>query len=138
MSQTHDTPPSISDAEWKVMNVFWEKGPAGLREVVEALESESDWKPRTVQTLIRRLVNKGALSVEEVGREFRYGPAYSQAECQLDESRSFLGRVFDGRLVPFLAGMVENERIDGEEIEELRRLLDEAEKRQGKSPTNPD
>lgn len=138
MSQTHDTPPSISDAEWKVMNVFWEKGTAGLRDVVEALEGESDWKPRTVQTLIRRLVNKGALSVEEVGREFRYAPAYSQGECQLDESRSFLGRVFDGRLVPFLAGMVENERIDGEEIEELRRLLDEAEKRQGKSPTNPD
>lgn len=137
MTRPRNPPPSISDAEWKVMNVFWEKGSSGLREVVEALEHESHWKPRTVQTLIRRLVNKGALSVEEVGREFRYHPVYSQAECQLDESRSFLGRVFDGRLVPFFAGMVEHESIDGEEIEALRRILDEAEKRQGSLP-NPD
>jgi len=126
-------PPSISDAEWKVMNVFWDRGPSTLREVVESLESGSDWKPRTVQTLIRRLVTKGALSVEELGREFRYTPVFSQSDCQLDESRSFLGRVFDGRLVPFLAGMVESEKIPREEIEALRRLLDEAEKRQSPS-----
>jgi len=123
-------PPSITDAEWKVMQVFWERGASSLREVVEALEEGSDWKPRTVQTLIRRLVTKGALAVEENGREFRYEPAFSQAECQHDESRSFLGRVFDGRLVPFLAGMVEQEAISPNEIDELRRLLDEAEKRQ--------
>lgn len=124
-------PPSITDAEWKVMQVFWDRGALNLREVVEALENDSDWKPRTVQTLIRRLVTKGALAVvEENGREFRYGAMFSQADCQHDESRSFLGRVFDGRLVPFLAGMVEKEAISPNEIDELRRLLDEAEKRQ--------
>ena len=128
------TPPGISDAEWKVMHVFWERGPSSLREIVESLENDSDWKPRTVQTLIRRLVTKGALSVEEKGREFRYTPVFSQADCQHDESRSFLGRVFEGRLVPFLAGMVENEAISKTEIEELRRLLDAAEERK----TQPD
>ncbi len=123
-------PPSITDAEWKVMQVFWERGASNLREVIEALETESDWKPRTVQSLVRRLVTKGALAVvEENGREFRYAASFSQADCQHDESRSFLGRVFDGRLVPFLAGMVEKEAISRNEIDELRRLLDEAEKR---------
>lgn len=121
--------PSITGAEWKVMQVLWDRGPAPLRGIVEALEGDTEWKPRTVQTLIRRLVAKGALEVEELGREFRYHPAFSQAECQHDESRSFLGRVFDGRLVPFLAGMVEQEAITRDEIEELRRLLDEAEGR---------
>ena len=121
----------ITEAEWEVMQVFWERGSLNLREAVEGLGEGSDWKPRTVQTLIRRLVTKGALSVaEENGREFRYEPAFSQAECQHDESRTFLGRVFDGRLVPFLAGMVEKEAISSDEIDELRRLLDEAEKRQ--------
>ena len=79
---------------------------------------------------MRRLVTKGALSVEELGREFRYAPVFSQSDCQLDESRSFLGRVFEGRLVPFFAGMVESEESPRDEIEALRRLLDEAEKRQ--------
>jgi BlaI family penicillinase repressor len=123
-------PPSITDAEWKVMIVFWERGPSTLREVVETLGEGAGWKPRTVQTLMRRLVTKGALSVEELGREFRYAPVFSQSDCQLDESRSFLGRVFEGRLVPFFAGMVESEEIPRDEIEALRRLLDEAEKRQ--------
>lgn len=126
-------PPSITDAEWKVMQVFWERGASGLREIVEALAAGSDWKPRTVQTLVRRLVAKGALAVvEENGREFRYAAVFSQADCQHDESQSFLGRVFDGRLVPFLAGMVEKEAISRNEIDEMRRLLDEAEKRQSK------
>ena len=118
-------PPSITDAEWKVMIVFWERGPSTLREVVETLGEGAGWKPRTVQTLMRRLVTKGALSVE-----VRYAPVFSQSDCQLDESRSFLGRVFEGRLVPFFAGMVESEEIPRDEIEALRRLLDEAEKRQ--------
>lgn len=126
-------PPSITDAEWKVMIIFWERGPSTLREVVETLGEGTDWRPRTVQTLIRRLVTKGALAVEELGREFRYTPVFSQSDCQLDESRSFLGRVFDGRLVPFLAGMVESEEIPRDEIDALRRLLDEAEKRQSES-----
>ena len=124
-------PPRITDAEWKVMAVFWERDEsATLREVVEGLDGGPDWKLRTVQTLIRRLVKKGALTVEEKGREFRYSAAVSQADCQQDESRSFLGRVFEGRLVPFMAGMVENEEISRDEIEELRRILDEAAGRQ--------
>ena len=112
------------------MLVFWEGGDLNLREVVEALATGTNWKLRTVQTLIRRLVGKGALSVEEKGRDFRYSAAFSQAECQHDESRSFLGRVFEGRLVPFMAGMVENEEISHEEINELRQLLDQAAERQ--------
>ncbi len=118
------------------MQVFWDQGEMGLREVVEALEVQSDWRPRTIQTLIRRLVTKGALVVAgENGREFRYAAAFSQSDCQHDESRSFLGRVFEGRLVPFLAGMVEKEAISRNEIDELRRLLDEAEKRQSNPPS---
>ena len=123
-------PPRISDAEWKVMNAFWEGGPATLRVAVERLDGGTDWKLRTVQTLIRRLVKKGALTMEEQGREFLYVPAVSQSDCQQDESRTFLGRVFDGRLVPFMAGMVENEDISRDEIDELRRMLDDAAARQ--------
>lgn len=124
--QHENTPPRITEAEWKVMLVFWEIGEAPLREVVDRLSGGPDWKPRTVQTLIRRLVKKGALKVKENGRDFRYLSAVSQSDCQLDESRSFLDRVFEGRMVPFMAGMVENEEVSPEEIAQLRRLLDEA------------
>jgi BlaI family transcriptional regulator, penicillinase repressor len=120
--------PKITEAEWTVMRVFWQLGEASLGDVVRALEDQLEWKPRTVQSLMRRLVEKGALISESQGRDFRYRPAFTQDECQLDEGRSFLQRVFEGRLTPFVAAMVEKQEVSKDELRELRALLDEAEK----------
>jgi BlaI family penicillinase repressor len=127
-SRKSKSAPKISDAEWTAMKVFWERGPSTVAEVVKELEGRLHWKPRTVQTLVRRLADKGALTVEATGREFRYRPAVAQEDCQHEESRSFLQRVFDGRLTPFVAGLVEKEEVSREEIESLRQILREAEK----------
>ena len=134
MSRTPPTrEPRISEAEWTVMKCFWSLGPMGMGEAMKALEGELQWKPRTVQTLIRRLVDKGALRVESLGRDFRYHPAVSQEDCQRDESRSFLRRVFDGRLAPFVAAMVDREEVSRDELATLRQLLDDAESKATKS-----
>ena len=116
--------PQISDAEWTVMRVFWERGESTANDVVSALSGRTDWKPRTIQTLIRRLHQKGALTHEKSGREYVYRPAVDERECEQDASRSFLGRVFDGRLAPFLATFVESEQFTPEEITELKEILD--------------
>ena len=102
--------------------------PIGPGQVIAALEAATDWNPKTIQTLIRRLHKKGALEVTgKNGREFIYRPTVAESESGHAASRSFLGRVFDGKLAPFLANFVENEPVSGEEIAELRRLLDKAE-----------
>ncbi|MCB1237200.1 MAG: BlaI/MecI/CopY family transcriptional regulator [Verrucomicrobiae bacterium] len=116
--------PQISDAEWTVMRVFWERGEATVNDVVAALEGFTDWKPRTIQTLIRRLHQKGALAHEKNGREFLYRPAVDERDCEHAASRSFLTRVFDGRLTPFLATFAERESLSDEEIAELRKILE--------------
>jgi len=131
MARRPEAPPApkISDAEWTVMKVLWERGSGTLSEVVKELEGRLHWKPRTVQSLIRRLSDKGALAVEAVGREFRYTPAVDQNHCQLEESRSFLDRVFNGRLTPFVAGLMEREEVSKDDLEALRQMLAEAEKK---------
>jgi BlaI family penicillinase repressor len=121
--------PKISDAEWTVMKVLWERGTSTLAEVVKELEGRLAWKPRTVQSLIRRLTDKGALAVEAIGREFRYSPAVAQDQCQHEESVSFLDRVFNGRLTPFVAGMMEREEVSKDDLTALREMLAEAEKK---------
>ena len=126
--------PKISDAEWTVMKIFWERGSSTVAEVVRELEGRLHWKPRTVQTLVRRLAEKGALSIGTEGREFRYAPAIAQNQCQHEESRSFLRRVFDGRLTPFVAGLMEREEVSQDELTALRRMLDEAEKNLTRKP----
>ena len=129
--------PRITDAEWKVMTAFWELGSCSLRDVVTHLSDDTEWKPRTVQSLVRRLTEKGALTTEAHGREFIYTPAIHQEQCQHRESRSFLGRVFDGQLVPFLAGFVERENLSASEIADLRDLLDKATDDESSSSSKP-
>ncbi|MBI5093368.1 MAG: BlaI/MecI/CopY family transcriptional regulator [Candidatus Hydrogenedentes bacterium] len=117
--------PRISDAEWEVMKVLWEKSPATANDVVERLRDATSWNPRTIKTLLNRLVGKKALGFEEDGRMYRYYPLVSEAECARAESRSFLNRVYGGALTPLIANFLQEKELSPEEIEELRRLLDQ-------------
>jgi BlaI family transcriptional regulator, penicillinase repressor len=118
--------PSITAAEWVVMRVLWAKAPLSTNEVVAALGDRTDWKPKTIHTLLARLVQKGALRAEKRGREYVYSPLVRAEKCEYELSRSFLGRFFDGELAPFLARFVERERLSKRQIEELKRILEGA------------
>ncbi len=117
--------PQISDAEWVVMRVLWEKQVATANQVVEVLATQTTWKPKTIHTLLRRLVQKGALMFEKKGREFHYRPRVDAGQCTHLASRSFLDRVFGGQVAPFLACLLEREQLSAEELAELRRILEE-------------
>lgn len=116
--------PQISDAEWVVMKVVWQKGTATANQVVEVLEDQIHWKPKTIQTLLARLVQKKALDYDKTGREYLFRPLVEAQECMHAVSRSFLRRFFDGEVAPFLACFLEKEKLSSEEIEELKRILD--------------
>ena len=118
------TLPSISDAEWLVMKVLWRKAPRTTSEVVEALENQTHWKPKTIHTLLSRLTKKGALGFEKKGREYLFQPKVSAEEYEYAATRSFLGRFFQGDLAPLLARFVEKEKLKPSEIERLKRILD--------------
>jgi BlaI family transcriptional regulator, penicillinase repressor len=120
--------PRISDAEWRVMKVLWESegGEATANQVVAALEGEAQWKPKTVHTLLRRLADKAALVTRKHGREYVYRPTVSSADSRLAESRTFLDKVFDGKVAPLVAAFIEREEVSSEEIDELKRILEEA------------
>ena len=115
--------PRISDGELVVMKAVWDRAPATANQVVEALECQKDWKPKTIHTLLRRLVLKGALEVDKKGREHRFHPLVNAADYTHAASRSFLSRFFDGEVAPFLACFLEREKLSRQEIAELKRIL---------------
>ena len=117
--------PRISDAEWTVMKVVWAQKTTTAKQVVEALASETAWKLQTVQTLMTRLVLKGALAADKSSREHIFTPLLTEQECRQAVSRSFLARVFDGEIAPFLACLLERKKLTRKEMAELRRILDE-------------
>ena len=122
-------PPRISEAEWQVMKVFWSKPGATANDVIEALGTSSDWSPKTIRTLIGRLVKKNALVARGTGREYEYHPRVAESDCVQAETRSFLSRVYGGSLKPMLAGFLEGEDLSQEEIEDLKRILEERSKK---------
>lgn len=60
--------PQISEAEYEVMKVVWKESPVNTNVVTEILTKTTNWSPKTIQTLLKRLVNKGALTYEKQGR----------------------------------------------------------------------
>jgi len=117
--------PSISDAEWQVMEVVWsaEPEPIAANDVVAALESTTDWKDKTIRTMLNRLVNKGALGFEADGKRYLYKPKVARGACVRVQSRSFLSRVFGGATGAALLHFVEEHDLTPAEVEQLRRVL---------------
>ncbi len=117
--------PRISDAEWMVLKAVWQLKTPTAREVVEQLKDEADWKPKTIHTLLGRLVQKGALATEKPGREYMFRPLVTERECRQAASRSFLEKVFDGEIAPFLACFLERRKLTRKELAELKAILEE-------------
>jgi len=120
--------PKISDAEWLVMTVLWSRPGLTADEVVAALNGKSTWNARTIRTLINRLLHKAALKYEKEGRRYRYFPAVSREQCVRRERCSFVQRVYGGTITPMLAAFIEDAKLSPEDIDELKRMLDEKDK----------
>lgn len=119
----------LTEAEWEVMAIVWERAPVPAATVAELLENRKQWTLATVRTLLRRLVNKGALGQQAEGKRYLYTPLATMDECARHESETFLGRVL-GRAssVPILH-LVQKADLSAEDIQELRRILREKEKK---------
>jgi BlaI family penicillinase repressor len=118
----------ITEAEWEVMAVVWDRPPVAASTVVEMLEHRRQWTLATVRTLLRRLVNKGALQQESEGKRYIYTPLISMAECARQESESFLDRVLGRAPSEAILHLVKRAELSREDIQELRRILREKEK----------
>lgn len=119
-----NTTPSISEAEFQVMKVIWGKSPVSTTEVVTELEKTTDWKPKTIQTLLSRLVKKDVLSFKREGRVFVYTPLVKESDYLSQESDSFLKRFYNGTLNAMVVNFLDQDRLSDDEIERLREILE--------------
>ena len=118
------TPP-VTDAEWEVMNVLWDESPRTANDVIETLSERMKWHATTVKTLLSRLVKKGVVKYRSEGNRYLYFAAIPRQRYVREESASFIDRVFGGETTPALLHFVRNTRLTQDEIDELRRILDE-------------
>jgi BlaI family penicillinase repressor len=117
------SPPKVSDSEWEIMRVLWQRGPSTASEVVECLKFEKDWHPKTAKTLLTRLVNKGAVKYSVKNRAFIYQSVFEEKDFVTAASQTFLDRVFGGALTPMLAHFVEQHGLSKKQLNELEDFL---------------
>ncbi|AQS05844.1 CopY/TcrY family copper transport repressor [Clostridium beijerinckii] len=120
--------PKISEAEWEVMKIVWTDSPRTSNQIIEALENTKDWKPKTIKTLISRLVSKNALGFKEEGRKYLYYPIVNENECIRAENQTFLSKVYNGAIKNMLVSFIKESDLSKEDIDDLKRILDERNK----------
>lgn len=113
----------LPDSELEVMLVLWRKSPLKTPEIMKELKS-TGWSISTLQALLQRLEDKGAVSKTMDGRTKMYTPLISQKEYSHDVSSDMLKRFYRGSISSFLAHFAEAEGMTQEEIEEIQGIID--------------
>ncbi|WP_270344245.1 BlaI/MecI/CopY family transcriptional regulator [Bacillus mobilis] len=115
--------PEKSEAELEIIKVLWSKSPQTANEM---LEETMDWKPKTIRTLINRLVQKEAVSYhQEKGCMYAYYPLLSQDSYLQVETKSLLKRFYGAAFKTLLVNFLKEEKLSSEDINELKCILDE-------------
>lgn len=118
--------PQISDAEWQIMKILWKNSPLKAIDIINSLDNKTRWQPKTVKTLIRRLVEKKAISYNEDGKYYLYYPIVEEKECIKVENSSFINRVYNGSLNLMFSSFLKSEKLNESEINELKAILDKS------------
>jgi BlaI family transcriptional regulator, penicillinase repressor len=117
--------PRLGKVQLQIMQVLWTRGRATAREITDELCRSQPIAHSTVQTLLRKLEAKGAVAHDVEERTFVFRPLFRQAEVTETATRDLLSRVFQGSVYGLVAHLLKHEPISREELQRLRRLLDE-------------
>ena len=117
----------LGKVQLKIMQILWAKGRATAREITDALAPTEGLAHSTVQTLLRKLETKGAVTHDTDERTFVFLPIYRRDEVTESATRDLLTRVFHGSVYGLVSHLLTNERISEEEMGKIRALIDSEE-----------
>jgi predicted transcriptional regulator len=125
----------MSEAQREIMEIFWQRGEAGVGEVWRTLVKRRQVARNTILTLITRLADKGWLVPRREGNAFRYTPAFPKQRSQAEEIRRLVDTVFDGSAECLVMTLLEGGGLSPEEAERIREMILGAQRkgRKGKS-----
>ena len=132
--QTDRSRPELTEAEWVIMKVVWEKEPCAAGTVQEALEKSKDWAYSTVKTTMDRMTAKGLLTITKIRNLQLFSSSISEEDAKKGEFRKMLKRAFDGALTPMMQFLIEQEGLSKDELGQLRRFVDKTGQRKNRRP----
>lgn len=125
----------LVDSELKVMDVLWREGDTTAKRISEVLKAEVGWNVNTTRTLIKRCIEKGAIERSEPN--FMCHALIGKEEVQQAQTMELINRVFDGSTGGLFAALLGRTKLPPEEIERLRRIVDELDEGEGEGQDRP-
>jgi BlaI family transcriptional regulator, penicillinase repressor len=119
------TATNLGRVQLRIMQFLWQHKRATAREITDALNSAESTAHSTVQTLLRTLEEKGAISHEADGRTFVFFPLVEEDKYKRTAARDLMERAFGGSVSSLVAHLLKNERVSRKELAEIRRLIDD-------------
>ena len=114
----------LGRVQLQIMHVLWEKGQATAREITEILNEKERVAHSTVQTLLRKLEKKGAVTHHVDDRTFVYQSLVPAERVRKKNTHDLVERLFGGSMAGLVSYLIQNERIPPKELREIRRLID--------------
>jgi predicted transcriptional regulator len=119
-------PVAVPDAELAVLKVLWESGPASIREIADVLYPDGQTSHyATVQKLLERLRERGCVSRRRAGRAHVFRAIVERSDLIRERLRDAAEKLCEGSLTPLLTHLVVGRQLSRQEIDALRRLIDE-------------
>ena len=116
----------LTQAEWDIMKVVWQKEPCAAGTVQESLARSKNWAYSTVKTTMDRMVEKGFLEIERIRNLQLFKSRISEIDAKRGEFCRMLKRAFDGALTPMMQFLIEHEGLSEAEAAQLRELVNKA------------
>lgn len=123
----------LTEAELRLMNVLWEKGPSTVQQILDALPKKPSLAYNSVLTTIRILEKKGYVEHAKDGRAHVFVPLIGRQEASRSEIKHLVQRFFASSQDALLLNILEDRQVDQEELDRLRQLLSDH-PREGKKP----
>jgi BlaI family penicillinase repressor len=117
---------AMSPAETEILRLVWQCGGATVQQIRDALPPRRKVGYKTVQTLLRRLEEKGYLTHKLEGKAHVFRPAVQRQAVVKRTVLDFLDRLFGGDPRPLMQFLAEEGRIDAEDLRELKKLIDKS------------
>ncbi len=113
----------LGEMEQKFADMIWEKEPVASGELVKLCEKAFDWKRTTTYTMLKRLCERGLFANENS----TVRACMTREEFQAAQGEQFLEEKFGGSLPIFLAAFARRRKLNGKEVAQLKKMIEEYE-----------
>ena len=132
---SHESLPKPTEAELELLGVLWARGPSTVRQIHEALSGQKSTGYTTTLKILQKMLEKGLLRRDERERSHVYEAVWKAEETQRQLVRDLLRRAFRGAAAKLVVQALSEEKVSGDDLATIRKMLDDLEARQKRKRT---